>query len=148
MEILRRMNKAVIAGLILVASLCGTATAKEQVKGLFVVVTSPETQTQMMAMVLAIQAEMKGKTVQVLLCGPGGNLALKETKEVILKPKNKSPQMLMNSLIDKGVKVQVCALYLPNKGKTLADLIQGVTPAEPPEIAEALLEPGVKLFTF
>jgi predicted peroxiredoxin len=142
------MNKAVVVVVLVFASLCGTATAKEDVKGLFVVVTSPEPQTQMMAMVLATQAQMKGKTVQVLLCGPGGDLALKESKEVILKPRNKSPQMLVKGLMEKGINVQVCALYLPNKGKTIADLIHGVTPAEPPSIAEALLEPGIKLFTF
>lgn len=137
----------IVAGLCIIG-LCGSAAAQEEVKGLFVVVTSSNPQNQMMAMVLTTQALLKGKTVQVLLCGPGGDLALKDGKEVMLKPKNKSPQMLMKALIEKGVDVQVCALYLPNNAKTAADLIPGVTPAKPPEIAEALLEPGVKLFTF
>jgi predicted peroxiredoxin len=115
---------------------------------MFVVVTSPEPQTQLMAMVLSTQAVMKNKHVHILLCGPGGDLALKGGKEVTLKPKNVSPQMLLKGLIKKGVPVQVCALYLPNADKTPADLIDGVTPARPPAIAGALLEPGIKLFTF
>jgi predicted peroxiredoxin len=147
MKINKHLKKVILVTVIL-ASLNGSAVAQEVVKGMFIVLTSPEPQTQMMAMVLANQAVIKGKTVQVLLCGPGGDLALKESKEVILKPGNKSPQMLMKGLIKIGVIVQVCALYLPNRDKTSADLIQGVTAAKPPAIAEALLEPGVKLFTF
>jgi predicted peroxiredoxin len=147
MKIKKHLKKVMLVTVIL-ASLNGLAVAQKAVNGLFVVVTSPEPQTQMMAMVLANQAAMKGKTVQVLLCGPGADLALKQRKEVILKPKNQSPQLLLKNLIKKGVVVQVCALYLPNKGRTASDLIQGVTPAKPPEIAEVLLEAGVKLFTF
>ena len=118
------------------------------VKGIFVVVTSPEPQTQLMAMVLSTQTLKKGKDVRILLCSSGGDLALKNGKEVILKPLNKSPQMLLKNLIEKGVTVQVCPLYLPNKEASPSDLITGVTQAKPPLIADVLLEPGVKLFTF
>ncbi|MGD8531289.1 MAG: DsrE family protein [Syntrophobacterales bacterium] len=140
--------KRLIVVLFIVVSLFGSAAAQGDVKGMFIVVTSPDPQTQMMAMVLATQIAMKGKKSQVLLCGFAGDLALKESTEVILKPNNKSPQMLMKNLIKLGVTVEVCALYLPNKGKAMADLVPGVSPAKPPAIAEALLEPGVKLFTF
>jgi predicted peroxiredoxin len=140
--------KGVTVLVLMLIGLFGSAAAQEEVKGMFVVVTSPEPQTQMMAMVLATQTMLRGKKVQVLLCGPGGDLALKESKEVILKPSNKSPQMLMKNLIKQKVTVQVCALYLPNKGKTTADLMPGVSTAKPPAIAKTLLEPGVKLFTF
>jgi len=120
----------------------------DDVKGMFVVVTSPDPQTQLMAMVLSTQAVKKDKYVRMLLCGPGGDLALQKGKEVILKPKNKSPQMLLRNLVKNGITVQVCPLYLPNKGASPSDLMNGVTQAKPPLIAEALLEPGVKLFTF
>ena len=49
--------------------------------------SSTESQSQLMDMVLANQAVMKGKIVQVLLCCPGGDLALREGKEL-------SPTML------------------------------------------------------
>jgi predicted peroxiredoxin len=137
-----------LAAVMLFTGLPGIVGAQSDVKGVFVVVTSPEPQTQMMAMVLSTQLVLRGKKVQILLCGPGGDLALKEGKEVALKPKMKSPQMLMKDLIEKGVIVQVCALYLPNKELTPADLTEGVTPAKPSAIADALLEAGVKLFTF
>ena len=117
-------------------------------KGLFVLVTSGDPQTQMMAMVLSTQVVKKGKQVRILLCGPAGNLAVRNGEEVILKPRNRSPRMLLKNLIKKDVSVQVCPLYLPNKGLALSDLLEGVTQAKPPLVAEALLEPGVKLLNF
>jgi predicted peroxiredoxin len=118
-------------------------------KGLFVVVTSPDAQTQMMAMVLSTQAMKQGKSVRVLLCGPAGALAVKGSPETMLKPPNKSPQMLLRNLIKNGVTVEICPLYVPNaEGVSAEDLIDGVATAKPPMIAEGLLAKGVKLFTF
>lgn len=39
---------------------------------------------------------------------------------------------------------EVCALYLPNTGQQAGDLIPGVTPAKPAEVATRLLGPGVR----
>ena len=115
---------------------------------LFLVLTTPDAQTQLMAMVLTTKVSRQQKLDQILLCGAAGDLALKGSEEVILKPKNKSPQMLLKSLIESGVTVQVCPLYMPNKGISAEYLIDGVTEAKPSLIAEKLLEHGMKLFTF
>jgi predicted peroxiredoxin len=131
-----------------VNALSGCGWKNDDVKGIFVVVTSPEPQTQLMAMVLSIQTLKKGKNVRILLCGPGGDLALKEHKPMKLKPNDMSPRMLLDQLLQKRVKVEVCALYLPNKGAMPSDLIEGVTQADPSYVADALLEPEIKLFTF
>lgn len=126
----------------------GMATASEDRYDLFVVVTSPEPQTQGMAMVLSIQALKQGAKVEMLLCGPGGDLALKDAAQTTLKPRGVTPQGMLTTLIGMGVKPQVCALYLPNGNKSPADLIEGVTVAQPPAIAAALLAEDKKLFTF
>ncbi|MEE4356298.1 MAG: hypothetical protein V2I97_07490 [Desulfococcaceae bacterium] len=119
------------------------------VKGLFVVVTADDAQTQLMAMSLSTQVKQKGKSVRILLCDDAGDLAMKGSKEVVLKPIDKSPQMLMKNLISQGVTVEVCPFFLANKTfGSPADLIDGVAIAKPPEVADALLEPGIKLFTF
>ncbi len=124
-------------------------TAGGEIKGIFVVVTSSEAQTQLVAMSLSAQAKGKGKYVRVLLCGPGGDIALKNGKEVILKPIDKSPQMILKGLIKSGVTVEVCPFYLANKeGASESDLIEGIKKADPSLVADGLLEPGVKLFTF
>lgn len=125
-----------------------STNAADEVKGLFVVVTTPDPQTQMMAMVLSTQTLKKGKSVQVLLCSAGGDLALKNSQEVILEPQKKSPQMLLKNLLKEGVSVQVCPLYLPNKGAVITDVIEGVTQADPSLVADVLLQPDINLFAF
>ncbi|MCG8374848.1 MAG: DsrE family protein, partial [Chlorobiales bacterium] len=77
-----------------------------------------------------------------------GELALKGSKQTMLKPLEKSPQMLLKNLVKKGVTVEVCPLFLPNKGISPDNLIEGVTVAKPPVVAEKLREKGIKLFTF
>jgi hypothetical protein len=39
-------------------------------------------------------------------------------------------------------------LYLPNSGKQASDLIAGVTPAKPADVAAHLLKPGVQTLAF
>ncbi|MCW8797207.1 MAG: DsrE family protein [Chlorobium sp.] len=122
--------------------------ADDDAKGLFVFVTSGDVQTQMMAMVLSTKTLEQGKSVQVMLCGPGGELAMKECRQTVVKPLGKSPQMLLKNLISKGVTVELCPLYLPNLEASSKELIDGVSIAKPPVIAEKIREDDVKLFTF
>ncbi|MCW8815843.1 MAG: DsrE family protein [Chlorobium sp.] len=122
--------------------------ADDDAKGLFVFVTSGDVQTQMMAMVLSTKTLEQGKSVQVMLCGPGGELAMKECRQTVVKPLGKSPQMLLKNLISKGVTVELCPLYLPNIEASSKELIDGVSIAKPPVIAEKIREDDVKLFTF
>ncbi|ACF47244.1 conserved hypothetical protein [Prosthecochloris aestuarii DSM 271] len=120
----------------------------DEKEGLFVVVTTDDAQTQMMAMVLSTQTVKQGRSVQMLLCGPAGELAVKGSEQTMLKPIEKSPQMLLQGLMKSGVTVEVCPLFLPNKGADASVLIDGVTIAKPPVVAQKLSEEGVKLFTF
>lgn len=65
-----------------------------------------------------------------------------------LKPRNVTPQQMLQGLIKAGAQVEVCALYLPNSGRQATDLIQGVTPAKPADVATHLLKPGVHTLAF
>ena len=146
---MRVFGKTVTALLLLAASIMPLqAMASDVTKGLFVVVTTGDVQTQMMAMVLSTQTVEQGKSVRMLLCGPGGELAMKNSKQTLVKPLDKSPQMLLKNLIKKGVTVEVCPLFLPNKGAAPDKLIEGVSVAKPPVVAQKLREEGIKLFTF
>jgi intracellular sulfur oxidation DsrE/DsrF family protein len=51
-------------------------------------------------------------------------------------------------LIENGVTIQLCSLYVPNKGISGEDLINGVTQAKSPLVAKMLLEHGIKVVTF
>ncbi|GGD42387.1 hypothetical protein GCM10012288_15810 [Malaciobacter pacificus] len=108
-------------------------------KGLNVIVTSADNQTQMMAMVLATMAKKAGKEVNITLCSSAGDLADKNMKSATLKPKDKSPKMLLNGLIKNGASVKVCPLYLPNAGKDTSVLMDGISVAKPNEVAASLL---------
>lgn len=117
-----------------------TASAgDDSTKGLNVIITSEDAQTQMMGMVLSAMTLKKGKEVNMVLCSHAGNLALKDSESPKLKPQDKSPKMMLELLVKNGGKVEVCPLFLPNSGKTEADLIQNITVAKPQSIADKLL---------
>ena len=124
------------------------AQSSESSKNLFVIVTTDDPITQLMSMVLATQSTKKGAHVEVLLCGEAGALAVKNSPEVLLKPNNKSPQMLLKNLINNGVKVEICPPYLPNKGKGLADMVDGVAVAKPPAVADKLLHENTVILSY
>jgi len=140
------MNVLAAATLLAIGLGGGSALAKDS---LFVVVTSPDPQTQAMAMVLTNQALQRQTPVRLLLCGPGGDLALKDYQGSSLQPSGKTPQQMMQAAITAGAQVELCALYLPNSaGKTPADLINGVNPVKPPEIGAHMDQENIRFFTF
>ena len=131
------------------ASSLSVAQADNKAEGLNVVVTSADHQTQLMAMVLSTQTlKAHGKQVNMTLCGPAGDLALKETTTPKLKPKDVSPTMMLKKIMGMGAKVEVCPLYLPNKGKTAADLIDGINVAKPANVAAGLLNKNFQNLTY
>ncbi|XPV69139.1 MAG: hypothetical protein ACNI25_00835 [Halarcobacter sp.] len=111
----------------------------EQNKGLNVVLTSGEPQTQLMAMVLSMMTLNQEKLVNMTLCSKAGDLAIKGKESPILKPKNKSPKMMLQAIMKKGAKVEVCPLYLPNANLDKSNLIEGINVAKPPMVAKQLL---------
>lgn len=132
-----------VTGLLL--TLSGNVMA--QSPEVLVYLTSDETQTQGMALVLSAQMLQQNAKVQLLLCDDAADLALTNASADKLKPFDKSPAELLDALLQQGVPVDVCALYLPNKTgeKTLKT---GVGTAKPPQIAAKMLDNNVKVFSF
>ena len=114
----------------------------------FVSINSGVTQTQGVALVLANQAIAQKASVRVLLCSEGGQLAVKDKESAALKPSNKSPKDMLQGLMKAGVKVEVCALFLPNSDLKPADLIEGIGVAKPADVAAYVLQANVKSLTF
>ena len=115
------------------------------------VLTAAEPQTQLMGLILTRFSAQAGADVRVLLCDAAGDLALAEPPEnatAPLAPRGMSPHGLLSGLIESGVTVQVCAIYLPNSEHAEADLMDEVSVATPPEIAAVMVDPDTKLFTF
>jgi sulfur relay (sulfurtransferase) complex TusBCD TusD component (DsrE family) len=115
---------------------------------LFVNIHSGQAMAQGAGLVLAAQALEQKAEVRVLLCDAAANIALTGQDMPSLKPRNVTPQQMLQGLIKGGAKVEVCALYLPNSGKQASDLIAGVTPAKPADVAAHLLKPGVQTLAF
>ena len=130
----------------------GTAAQAEGPNKLITILTAPEPQTQLMAMVLTMNAIAAGAEAEMLLCGPAGDIALKEAPASATAeqpPRDASPQGLMKMMMEKnGLKVQVCAIYLPGKAADASILLDGVTPAAPDAMAAAIVTPGTSLLTF
>ena len=138
------MKKTLIALSLALATTC--AMAEKQ--AVTVVLSSGSTMTQGMAMVLANQMQEQGGQVDILLCDQAGDLALADAGGEALKPNNVTPAQLLGAAMKKGATASVCALYLPNTGRTPADLKEGVKPAKPDAMGSAMLEQGRKVIAF
>ena len=144
------MLKSLTAAAIAIMTVTGAAMAEDK-PGLVTILTAPEPQTQLMSMVLTVQSMQQGASAHILLCGPAGDLALKDAPASATAPqapRDMSPQGLMMKIIEAGATVEVCAIYLPNKGVGADALIDGVTAAEPPAMAARLLAPNTRIMSF
>ena len=126
--------------------------AAEDQRNLVTILTAPEPQTQLMAMVLTLNAVQQGATAQILLCGPAGDIALKEapaTATTGQPPRDASPQGLMRMMMEQhNVKVEVCAIYLPGRGADASVLLDGVAPAAPDAAARAIIAVNSVVMSF
>ena len=128
-----------------------TARAEDPNK-LITILTAPEPQTQLMAMVLTMNAIAAGAEAEMLLCGPAGDIALKDAPASATAgqaPKGASPQGLMKMMMEKqNLKVQVCAIYLPGEEADASVLVEGVTAAAPDAMGAAIVAPGTSVMSF
>ena len=129
----------------------GTLAQADEVPSLVTILASGEPQTQLMSMVLTMQAMQQGANAYILLCGPAGDLALKDAPASATapqKPRDMSPQGLMQRIMQSGATVEVCAIYLPNKGVDATALLDGVSAAKPPEVAARMLSDDTQIMSF
>lgn len=133
---------------VLVLLISATAASAADKQSLLLILTSGDTQTQGMALVLSSEAQLQGAQVQVLLCSEAGKLGLKDYEAPSLKPRDVTPKQMLQGLMKQGAQVDVCALFLPNLGKTPEDLLEGIGAAKPPAVVEKMLKPEVRMLNF
>ncbi|MCR9156258.1 MAG: hypothetical protein NXH80_03345 [Rhodobacteraceae bacterium] len=133
-------------------ALIGPALAQDTPETLVTILTAPEPQTQLMAMVLAMQAAQQGAAPHILLCGPAGDIALKDAPESATAPqppRDMSPKGLLSKIAGMpNAKVEVCAIYLPGKRAQADALMDGVTVAQPPAMAAAMIAPNARIASY
>ena len=121
-------------------------------RNLVTILTTPEPQTQLMAMVLRLNTMQQGATAQILLCGPADDIALKDTPASATagQPSRvSSPQGLMRTMMDNhDVKVGVCAISLPGMGADASVLIDGVTAAAPDGMTRTIMADDTAFMSF
>lgn len=142
-------NLILSAALVAMAPLAAFADSQER---LVTVVTSPDAQTQLMAMVLTLQAAQQGADAHIMLCGPAGDLALRDAPESATAgqpPRNMSPQGLMQMIrANTGATVEVCAIYLPGLGADQSVLLDGIGVADPAEMARRLMDDDTRVLNY
>ena len=143
--------RTLAAAAALLALAGGPAAAQDSPARIVTILTSPDPQTQLMAMVLTMQSIRQGAVARILLCGPAGDIALKDAPAgatAAQQPRGMSPQGLMKQIMATGAPVEVCAIYLPNKGVGADALIDGVAAARPPDMASHLIADNTRLLSF
>lgn len=145
------MTRTPVFAVALGATLAAAPALADEARPLVTVVTAENPQTQLMAMVLSTQAMEQGHDLHMLLCGPGGDIALADAPESATAPqppRDASPQGMLGGLIERGATVEVCAIYLPGLGADESALIDGVGVAQPPAMAGAMLGEDSMVWSF
>lgn len=126
--------------------------AAEDQRNLVTILTAPEPQTQLMAMVLTMNAVQQGASAHILLCGPAGDIALRDAPDTATAgqpPRDASPQGLMSMMMAQhDVTVEVCAIYLPGMGADASVLLEGVTAAAPDAMARSIMADNTVVMSF
>jgi predicted peroxiredoxin len=143
---------AFIAALLATTGAVTPVLADDAEERLVTVVTSPDPQTQLMSMVLTMAAAQQGAQAHILLCGPAGDLALRDAPETATAgqpPRDMSPQGLMQMIqANTGATVEVCAIYLPGLGEDESVLLEGIGVAQPGAMAERLMDDDTRVLAF
>jgi len=145
-----RFNLAGAAMLLLGGLALAPPAQAQDTPRILALVTTAETQVQGMAFVLLNAMRAQGATVEVMLCGPAADLARREPTAAAtpLRPMNATPAQMLAGMVRAGVRTEVCALYLPNAGIGPEALVEGVRPAQPPEMARRMTAPGTTVLPF
>jgi hypothetical protein len=145
-------RKTLFAFAVATASALAAPLAAQDAQKLVTVVTSPEPQTQLMAMVLTFQAAEQGAAPHIPRCGPAGDIALRDAPASATAgqpPRDMSPQCLLQMIREKsGATVEVCAIYLPGKGADQSVLLDGIGVADPAQMAARLMDPDTRVLSF
>jgi len=146
------MKTVLLAAATACALAAGAALASDDQPDLVTVISTDDAQSQLMGMVLTMQAVQQGATAHILLCGPAADIALRDAPESATAPqppKDMSPRGLMQTILDKTpTRAEVCAIYLPGKGLDASALMDGVTPAKPDAMAKRLLGEHTRILSF
>ena len=115
------------------------------------VITTANPEAQFMALTLLKTSGVDPRQIRVLLCGPGGDLALKvpaEASPQTFGPESRTAHALLAELDENGATIEVCAIYLPARRSDRSILMDSIGVASPADIGPILADPAVRVLTF
>ncbi|ABI56811.1 hypothetical protein ACN2MM_07995 [Alkalilimnicola ehrlichii MLHE-1] len=119
----------------------------EKADRVLVTVNTDRPQAQAMTMILTRQLVEQGTEVRILLCCDGGVMGTNAFDGPTLAGPDATAQQIMQGLMQAGVQVDVCAIFLPNTDFTEEDLIDGVGVATPDDVG-AFMEGDTRFFSY
>jgi hypothetical protein len=147
----RFLLSILVAGVLATAPVSLLAAEQRPATNIVTILTTADAQTQFMAMILTFKSLRKGARARMLLCGPAGDLALREPPAWATapqKPFDLSPRDLLQKIMEANVPVQVCAIYLPNRSLSADALLPGVTAAQPDDMTDHLIATDTRILSF
>ncbi len=115
---------------------------------LLALLSSGDAEAQAFSLILANEARGAGHAVDLVLCGPAGDIALKSAPAAATRPvtpTGMSVRALLEKLVSQGGKVELCAIYLPNRQLKPDAVIEGVSVGKPADVAARMADPAVKV---
>lgn len=110
--------------------------------------SSGDAESQAFSLILANEVKAAGNTLDLVLCGPAGDIALKAAPAQATKPvtpNGMSVKALLERLIGQGARVELCAIHLPNRALQPDALIAGVLVGKPADVAARLADPSIRV---
>ncbi|ABI56407.1 DsrE family protein [Alkalilimnicola ehrlichii MLHE-1] len=117
----------------------GTAAAQAtdvDVKRMILSVNSSSSLSQGLAMDIGQQLHDRGEEVRIVLCGSGAALARKGYDGPTLPDRDQTSQSLMQDLMGKGIRVDICEYALTGTEDPAEELIGGIGVTDPSELRE------------
>mgnify|MGYP001627415230 CR=1 FL=1 len=136
--------------LLAVLALSGLAAPHAAAAGqkILTLLSSGDAEAQAFSLILANEARGAGHAVDLVLCGAAGDIALKTAPAAAMRPVTPtglSVRALLDKLVGQGGKVELCAIYLPNRQLKPDALMDGVAVGKPAEVAARMADAAVKV---
>jgi hypothetical protein len=134
---------AALSAAVLTAPAAAAASQK-----ILTLLSSGDPEAQAFSLILANEARGAGHAVDLVLCGPAGDIALKAAPAAATRPvtpTGMSVRALLEKLVSQDGKVELCAIYLPNRQLKPDAVIDAVSVGKPADVAARMADPAVKV---
>jgi len=132
----------------LLLALNSSAYAAEGAKKLFMTITTDDVKESGMGIAIANAMQSAGVKTTVLIGADAVRLVLKEGKQMVFGPTQRTAREMLIALSEKGGTVMLCGMCAKYEEVSARDLIRGTRIVSPNDVAGALLAPKTQTLSF